>query len=319
MNEKTLVLAHYYTEPEVQQMADFVGDSLELSLRAKESEAERIVFAGVKFMAETAKIINPQAEVIIPDIEATCSLVTQSNEKHNHGNAILTLEELLPYVSDDKATIVTYINSSYRIKAMSDIIVTSANVEDIVDDLIVRQKLMVYFTPDRNMGAYLKSQHPEWGNKFTYYTEAVCEVHDKFKAEEIETVMNEWHDYGIFLIAHPESPLPVLEQANLVGSTSKMLKWIKDFEHHRNSIIYVATEEGLLYNMREARPDLDIRLAPIYTGCQCNACPYMKKNTVESVQGAIDGTSGFKIEYINEYWRQQALLPIMRMLNWRSS
>lgn len=311
MNEKTLVLAHYYTEPEVQQMADFVGDSLELSLRAKESKAERIVFAGVKFMAETAKIINPQAEVIIPDIDATCSLVTMSEDSY--------LEDKLKLIKDNKEwLIVSYINSSYRIKALSDIIVTSANVEDIISTLI-KEGRKVYFTPDRNMGAYLDSQNPYWDMQFNYYKQAVCEVHDKFKADEIKKALSAWHDYGIFLIAHPESPLPVLAEANLVGSTSKMLQWIKDFKHHHKSIIYVATEEGLLYNMRQARPDLDIRLAPMYTGCQCNACPYMKKNTVESVQGAIDGTSGFKIEYINEYWRQQALLPIMRMLNWRSS
>lgn len=315
---KTLVLAHYYTIPEVQQMADFVGDSLELSLHARDSNAERIIFAGVKFMAETAKIINPQAEVIIPDINATCSLVTQSNEGYP------TLEDiLLEYNEYNDPVVVTYINSSYRVKAASDIIVTSANVEDIVSDLINRGN-KVFFTPDRNMGAYLLSQHPEWNTpdnpvRFTYYTNAVCEVHDKFKADEVKKVLNGWHDYGKYLIAHPESPLPVLEQATFIGSTSKMLRYISVQPKNSKAIFYIATEEGLLYNMRELRPDLDIRLAPTYTGCQCNSCPYMKKNTVETVQAAIDGTGGYEINYINEYFRNRALIPIQRMLNWRSS
>ena len=309
---KTLVLAHYYTIPEVQQMADFVGDSLELSLRARESNAERIVFAGVKFMAETAKIINPNAEVIIPDIDATCSLVTMAEEGYPNLQTILS--EFIHHIDP---TIVTYINSDFRVKAVSDIIVTSANVENIVSDLI-NQGRDVFFTPDRNMGAYLQSQHPEWGDKFMYYTKAVCEVHDKFKAEEIDKILSKkWKDYPDVLIAHPESPLPVLERAYLVGSTSKMLNWIKEYKG--KSTIYVATEEGLLYNMREARPDLDIRLAPMYTGCQCNACPYMKKNTKEAVIAAIEGKSGSVIDYIPETLRKRAKIPIDAMLNWRSS
>jgi quinolinate synthase len=303
---KTLVLAHYYTIPEVQQMADFVGDSLELSLRARESNAERIVFAGVKFMAETAKIINPNAEVILPNAESTCSLVTQSNEGYPN------LKDILEECNDH--TVVTYINSSYRVKALSDVIVTSANVEDIVAD-IINEGHNVFFTPDRNMGAYLLSQHPEWTDKFIYYTNAVCEVHDKFKAEEINKVLNKkWKDYPDILIAHPESPLPVLERAHLVGSTSKMLNWI--IGYRGRSTIYVATEEGLLYNMTRARPDLDIRLAPMYTGCQCNACPYMKLNTVEAVKKSIYGGEGLVIDYISELDRMRALVPIQRMLKW---
>ena len=307
----TLVLAHYYTIPEVQQMADFVGDSLDLSIRAQESNAERIVFAGVKFMAETAKIINPQAEVIIPDITATCSLVEQSNA--GHPNLLDTIHNVKAFDSYGR-TIVSYINSSFRIKAESDIIVTSANVEKIIDDIIEIEGGSVFFTPDRNMGAYLAHEHPEWGHNFDYYTGAVCEVHDQFKAEEVKAAMAGWYDYGKYLIAHPESPLPVLEQADFVGSTKAMLKWVKNF--HGKSIIYVATEEGLLYNMRDARPDLDIRLAPTYSGCQCNACPYMKKNTIEAVTSAIYGDSGFTIDYIREDIRKRAEEPINRMLEW---
>ena len=306
---KTLVLAHYYTTPEVQQMADFVGDSLELSLRAQESNAERIVFAGVKFMAETAKILNPNAEVILPNPASTCSLVTQSETKGMHN-----LEFILKLFHNaaTRPTIVTYINSSYQVKALSDIIVTSANVEDIVTNLIESGE-EVYFTPDRNMGAYLRSQNPEWGDKFTYYDKAVCEVHDQFKADELKNLP--WTNYGTYILAHPESPLPVLEQANLVGSTRKMLNYVENFLHKFGRII-VATEDGLLNNMREARPELDIQLAPTYSGCQCNSCPYMKMNSVQAVELAIQGIGGLVIDYIPEDARLKALKPIQRMLDY---
>ena len=309
---KTLVLAHYYTIPKVQQLADFVGDSLDLSLRARDSDAERIVFAGVKFMAETAKIINPEAEVIIPDIEATCSLVTQSSKLSLSGNP--DLEEKINFFRKQGRTIVTYINSSYKVKALSDVIVTSANVEDIVSDLITEGK-QVLFTPDRNMGAYLDWSNPQWGDSFNYYTGAVCEVHDQFNEKELTGVMAGWANYGKRLLAHPESPLPVLKRADLVGSTRKMLEYVTNVKG--TPVIFVATDEGLLYNMREVRPDLDIRLAPTYNGCQCNACPYMAKNTEEAVQAAIDGIGGTVIDYIPEDARLRAKLPITIMLNWK--
>ena len=305
---KTLVLAHYYTNQKVQALADHVGDSLDLSLHAKESNAERIVFIGVKFMAETAKIINPEAEVILPDAESTCSLVVQSEENN--------LADNLEWGRQDRKhrTIVSYINSSYQVKALSDVIVTSANVEDIVSDLINSGR-NVFFTPDRNMGAYLAYSNPDWGNNFRYYKQAVCEVHDKFTTEKLSILTKGWTDYPTTLLAHPESPLPVLKQANLVGSTRKMLEYVKNTKG--KGLIYVATEEGLLYNMRKARPDLDIRLAPTYSGCQCNSCPYMQKNTLEAVSAAIEGKSGLVIDYIPEAIRKKALLPIERMLKWK--
>ena len=314
-NSNTLVLAHYYTEPKVQQLADFVGDSLELSLKAKESNAERIVFAGVKFMAETAKIINPNAQVILPDEASTCSLVTQvENLQTSIKNSDPLLYTEIVLKKNLGFTIVTYINSDYRLKAVSDVIVTSANVEDIVTDLI-RSGKNVYFTPDRNMGAYLSHMNPYWDYKFQYYKNAVCEVHDKFSSNSLLMLKNTWHDYGRVLLAHPESPLPVLKLADMVGSTSKMLRYVQ--ETKSKQVIYVSTEEGLLYNMRKARPDLDIRLAPVYTGCKCNSCPYMKKNTVDAVMGAIYGNSGFEIDYISEDIRLKALKPIERMLKWK--
>jgi len=315
--EKTITLAHYYTTPEVQALADKVGDSLELSLFAKNSDADRIVFAGVRFMAETAKIINPNAEVILPDAGSTCSLVEQTN--------ILELDRWVfahQLMSDRPSVHVSYINSSAEHKAISDWIVTSANVEEIVT-MLMKQGKRVLFSPDRNMGAYLAYQHPEWfednphptfGQPFKYWS-AVCEVHDKFKTEELDIEWTKWTDGRKWLIAHPESPLPVLKRADMVGSTSKMLRWIQAFEGSVGTI-YVATEEGLLFNMKQLRPDLDIRQAPIYTGCQCNSCPFMKLNDVQKVLMAKSGV-GTKIDYLSTELMDKARVPIERMLNFK--
>lgn len=322
--KKIITLAHYYTTPEVQAMADRVGDSLDLSRYAAENKADRIVFAGVKFMAETAKILNPDAEVILPDEGSTCSLVTQPENIRTSVkdstpalySTLVLLNAVQEAYGKKQTKVITYINSSVELKALSDIIVTSANVEDVVENTIAAG-YKVFFTPDRNMGAYLASQHPEWGDLFDYYKDAVCEVHEKFKADELNWQLKRWSNYGKYVLAHPESPLAVLEQANYVGSTRGMLKWVEEFPYEFGNI-YVATEEGLLYNMRKLRPKLNIQLAPTYSGCQCNSCPYMKKNTSESVTRAQNGI-GFKINYINEDLRLKAKKPIDEMLNenWR--
>ncbi|WP_024301417.1 quinolinate synthase NadA [Pseudogulbenkiania sp. MAI-1] len=297
MTKRVVTLAHYYTQPEIQQMADKVGDSLELSLYAREAEADIIVFAGVRFMAETAKILNPRAEVILPDAGSTCSLVTQTDV------AALKAwrEEHADYVH------VSYINSSAEHKALSDWIVTSRNVDDIIAHLYEQGKKVI-FSPDRNMGAYLNYQYgydmPLWS--------AVCEVHDKFNEaalnEALSAVTGEAH-----LIAHPESPLPVLKRADYVGSTSGMLNWVKQYQGSPDSVIFVATEDGILYNMSQARPDLDLRQAPIYAGCQCNSCPYMKMNTIEAVKRAQQG-GGTRIDYLSAEQMDAARVPIERML-----
>lgn len=306
---KTLTLSHYYCTPEVQKMADHVGDSLELSLIAKREQADRIVFAGVKFMAETAKILNPEAEVILPDSESTCSLVTQTDV-----NALRLWDSTMRRfnsINGFNTTHVMYINSSVEMKTLADIIVTSRNVDDVIVAEIKKGNKVI-FSPDRNMGEYLNYQY---GYDMPVWT-AVCEVHDKFKAEEIEKLIVEALGEGksSWLIAHPESPLPVLQKASFIGSTKGMLEWISDFDiEAKEDIIYVATEEGLLYNMRQLRPDLDIRQAPIYSGCQCNSCPYMKLNTVERVRAAQAG-EGFKIDYIDENMAERARRPIERML-----
>lgn len=295
---KTLTLAHYYTTPDVQDMADYVGDSLELSLIAQREQVDRIVFAGVKFMAETTKILNPQTQVILPDERASCSLVTQTDMK--------ALKQWREKYYDH--THVSYINSSAEHKTLSDWIVTSRNVDDIISSLYAKGKKVI-FSPDRNMGAYLNYQYgydmPVW--------KAVCEVHDKFKDEQIQYMMQQAKKEGpVYLLAHPESPLPVLKRADFIGSTKQMLEWVNNFNSEAGKI-YVATEEGLLHNMRQLRPELAIEQAPIYSGCQCNACPYMKRNTVELVKRAKQG-NGFVIDYLDNVTMNKARKPIERML-----
>ena len=294
---RVVTLAHYYTAPDIQRMADKVGDSLELSLFARDAEAAIIVFAGVRFMAESARILNPDATVILPDAGSTCSLVTQTDV-----TALKAWRERYP-----DHVHVSYINSSAGHKALSDWIVTSRNVDDIIAHLYAEGKKVI-FSPDRNMGAYLNFQY---GYDMPLWT-AVCEVHDKFNEAALDEALASVSGES-FLIAHPESPLPVLKRADYVGSTSGMLNWIRQYQGSPQSVIFVATEDGILYNMHEARPDLDLRQAPVYTGCQCNSCPYMKLNTVDAVRRAQTG-EGTVIDYLTPAQMDAARLPIERML-----
>ncbi len=214
---RVVTLAHYYTAPDIQRMADKVGDSLELSLFARDAEADIIVFAGVRFMAETARILNPEATVILPDAGSTCSLVTQTDVA-----ALKAWRERYP-----DHVHVSYINSSAEHKALSDWIVTSRNVDDIIAHLYAEGKKVI-FSPDRNMGAYLNFQY---GYDMPLWT-AVCEVHDKFNEAALDEALASVSGES-FLIAHPESPLPVLKRADYVGSTSGMLNWIRHRCRHR--------------------------------------------------------------------------------------
>ena len=298
---KLVTLAHYYTIPEVQNMADKVGDSLELALYARDCNADVIVLAGVRFMAETAKMINPQATVILPDMGSTCSLVTQTN-----------IDELRKWRESYPDHVhVAYINSSAEHKQLADWTVTSRNVNEIIAYLYSQGQKVIY-SPDRNMGAYLNF---EYGYNMPLWS-AVCEVHDKFNKQALDEIINADNKVK-HLIAHPESPLPVLQQSEYIGSTSGLLNWIKSYNGNADDVILVATEDGILYNMKMARPDLDIRQAPIYTGCKCNSCPYMKLNTVEAVKRAQNQTGGLVIDYLSDDLIMRARKPIERMLNFK--
>lgn len=298
---ETLLVAHYYAPEEVKAMADYVGDSLGLIQAAQEAKPERLVFAGVRFMAETAKVMLPDTEVIIPNFDATCSLVEQTD-----------IEEMRSWVRrNPDATHVMYINSSVEMKGLADIIVTSANVNKIIEAEIDAGNKVI-FSPDENMGKYINN---EFGYDMGVFT-SVCDVHDMFNVEELEREMQGWTDGKKYLLAHPESKLDILAKADLVGSTSNMLQWVIDFPH-KVGTIWVATEEGLLHDMRKARPELDIRSTPGYKGCQCDVCPYMKMNTVEAVQAAMDGTGGTVIDYLTFDQIVMARGPIKRMLDFK--
>ena len=301
MKNDTLLLAHWYAPEEVKAMADYVGDSLGLIQEAQKVNPKRLAFAGVKFMAETAKVMLPDTEVIIPDINSTFSLVEQTD--------IEGLRKWKEYNPD--ATQVMYINSSVEMKALADIIVTSANVNEVIEAEVAKGNRVI-FSPDANMGRYINQEFDYDMNVFS----SVCEVHAAFNAEQLEREMRGWTNGSKYLVAHPESPLAVLNQADFVGSTNKMLEWVRNFPHNIGTI-WVATEAGLLNDMKKARPGLDIRPVSAYNGCMCNECPYMKMNTVDAVQAAIDGTGGTTIDYITDDLAEQARQPIERMLNFK--
>ena len=299
----TLLLAHYYAPIEVQRIADYVGDSLELANIAEEEQADRIVFAGVRFMAETAKVLSPNAEVIIPDWNSTCSLVEQTD-----------IGELTRWrEAHADHTHVMYINSSVEQKEQADWIVTSRNVEPIVNHLLDSGE-KVMFSPDRNMGVYLNHKLdrdiPIWS--------AVCEVHDQFDRDRLNELFNLNKPWKSFLISHPESPLAILNMSDHVSSTKGMLQWIEAYDGLQGVTIYVATEYELIEIMREMRPDLNIEQVPVYEGCRCTTCPYMKLNTLQKVQAAMDGKAGIAIDYITDEQIEKVRVPIKRMVDYAS-
>jgi len=299
MNKDTLILAHWYAPEEVKAIADYVGDSLGLIQEAQKENPKRLVFAGVRFMSETAKVMLPDTEVIQPDYNSTCTLVTQTNI-----NELRRWREKKP-----DATHIMYINSSVEMKALADIIVTSANVNAIVEAEHAKDN-DILFSLDRNMGTYINKEFDYGMDVFT----SVCDVHDQFDLSELERDMNSWTDGGKYVLAHPESRIELLDKADFVGSTNNMLQWVVNFPHKAGTI-WVATEGGLLNDMKKARPELDIRPALGYNGCMCNQCPFMKMNTLDAVQASIEGTGGTKIDYLTDDLIEQARKPIERMLN----
>lgn len=311
---QTLVLAHYYTTPDVQAMAHHVGDSLDLAMKGVEYNPDRIVFAGVKFMQESAKILNPQAEVISPDLNASCSLVEQTNvdELYQWDQQQRQLAKQQGY---DDVVHVAYINSSAAHKAVADMIVTSRIVVDVIKQLH-DQGRKVIFSPDRNMGEYLN-----WAFDFGMPVwSAVCDVHDQFTDTQLSELLDANDGKTKYLLAHPESPLPVLKRADLVASTHGMLRWIEQYDGDKDAIVYVATEEGLLFNMYQIREDLDLRLAPTYGGTctHCATCPFMKMNTTNNVFAALNGF-GTRINYLTDQQIESARVPIERMMHYQKT
>jgi len=262
-NEKNaIILAHYYQEPDIQDVADFIGDSLGLAQKAQSTDADIIVFAGVHFMAETAKILNPQKKVLLPDLKAGCSLSDSAPP------------ELFKKFKDQHPDhiVITYINCSAGIKALSDIICTSSNAEVIIESLPRNQKII--FAPDKNLGAYLNKKT---GRNMVLWNGS-CIVHEIFSLEKI-TKLKIRHPKAK-VIAHPECEEPVLRIADYIGSTTALLKYT--IENEASEFIIV-TETGIIHQMQLSSPGKTFIPAPPDNMCACNDCPYMKLNTLEKL------------------------------------
>jgi len=257
-----IILAHYYQEPDIQDVADYIGDSLGLAQQAEKTQADIIVFAGVHFMAETAKILNPSKKVLLPDLNAGCSL---------SDSAPPPLFKLFKDKYPDHK-VITYINCSAGIKALSDIICTSSNAQKIVESLPAEQPII--FAPDKNLGAYLNKQT---GRNMLLWNGA-CMVHEIFSLEKITKLKIRHPEAKV--IAHPECEEAVLNIADFIGSTTGLLKYTK--QDSANTYI-VATETGILHQMQKASPDKTFIPAPPDNSCACNDCPHMKLNTLEKL------------------------------------
>ncbi|HOJ18967.1 MAG TPA: quinolinate synthase NadA [Ignavibacteriaceae bacterium] len=286
-----VILAHYYQESEIQDIADFIGDSLELARRAKATDADVIVFAGVHFMAETAKILNPFKLVLIPDMEAGCSLA----ESCPPASFKRFREKNPAHIA------ITYINCSAEIKALSDIICTSSNAEKIISQIPEDQPII--FAPDKNLGRYLINKT---GREMLLW-DGACIVHEAFSEERILKLKLEFPDAK--LIAHPECTDSLLLHADYIGSTSKLLSYIK--EDVSESYI-VATESGIIHQMQKAAPGKTFIPAPSSESCECNNCPYMKLNTLEKIYKCMLERTPEIV--MNEELRLRALKPIEKML-----
>jgi quinolinate synthase len=291
--KNAIILAHYYTLPEVQDIADFVGDSLALSKQAAETDADIILFAGVHFMAETAKILSPQKKVLIPDIEAGVSLADSCPAEQ--------LETFLKDYPDYK--VLSYVNCSAKVKMLSDIIVTSGNALKIVNALPKNEKIV--FAPDRNLGAYINK---ETGREMALWNGA-CHVHDQLTADEIYK-LKEAHP-NAKVLAHPECKATVLALADFIGSTAAMLSFTKN--DAANEYI-VATETGILYEMEKQNPAKHFYVVNNPETCSCNECEYMKLNTLEKIHNALLTESPEII--LEEEVIEGAWAPIQRMLEY---
>lgn len=265
---KAVLLAHYYQTPEIQELADFVGDSLALAQAADRSKAEVILFAGVHFMAETAKILNPGRTVVVPDLDAGCSLADSAP-----ADAFAAFVDSYP-----DHVVVSYINCSASVKAMSDIICTSSNAVRVVNSIPADERII--FAPDKHLGAYVQRVT---GRKLLLW-DGVCEVHVDISLDKLKLLMGKHPDAK--LIAHPECPQHILEEADHVGSTSSLLEFVQRDPARR---FIVATEAGILHKMRAAVPHKELIPAPAQAdnACACAECPYMKLNTLEKVHRAL--------------------------------
>jgi quinolinate synthase len=289
--KNAIILAHYYQEPDIQDIADFIGDSLQLSQAAEKTNADIIVFAGVHFMAETAKILNPNKKVLLPDLKAGCSLSDSCpphefrNFKNKHPDHV----------------VISYINCSAEIKALSDVICTSSNARKIVESYPAEQKII--FAPDKNLGAYINKVT---GRNMLLWNGA-CMVHEIFSLDKLLRLKNQYSNAQI--IAHPECEEKILKHADFIGSTTALLNYA--VKSKVNEFI-VLTETGILYQMQKQAPHKTFIPAPPDNSCACNDCPHMKRNTLEKLYNCIKYELPGII--IPEDIRLKAYLSIKRML-----
>ena len=291
--KNAVILAHYYQEEAIQEIADFVGDSLELSRKASQVDADIIVFAGVYFMAETAKIVNPNKKVIVPDVKAGCSLADgcPPDEFKNF------LEKYPNH------TVVTYINCTAEVKTLTDIVCTSSNAKKVIASIPKDQPIV--FAPDKNLGKYLFA---ETGRDMVLW-EGSCIVHEAFSLEKLIDLYKKHPTATI--IAHPESETHILKVAHYIGSTSGMLNHVKNSP---NDTFIVATEAGILHQMQLDNPTKTLIPAPSKEDntCACSECAFMKVNTLEKLYQCLKDESP-EVHLDNEII-EKALLPIQRML-----
>ena len=286
-----VILAHWYQDSEIQDVADHLGDSLALAKYALDTTADVIVLAGVRFMAETAKILNPERTVLLPDLAAGCSLADGCP-----ADAFRAFRQRHP-----NHLAITYVNSSVEVKAMSDIICTSSNAQQMIRSVPEDQPIL--FAPDRNLGRYLVRQT---GREMVLW-QATCVVHETFSELRLARLQRQHRD--ALLVAHPECEDAVLRRAHFISSTSGLLRFVQ--ENPAKTFI-VATEAGILHPMKLACPDKTFIPAPPRDGCECNECPYMKRNTLERVCACL---RNMKPEItLDEDLRLRALRPLERMM-----
>lgn len=290
--KNALIMAHYYTRPEIQEIADFIGDSLALARKASETDADIIVMCGVHFMGETAKILCPDKKVLVPDMAAGCSLADSCQP-----------EEFEAFVkAHPDHTVISYVNTTAAVKALTDIVVTSGNARKVVDSLPDDEKII--FGPDHNLGEYINAVT---GRNMLLWNGA-CHVHDRFSMQEILRLKEEHK--GAKILVHPECRRPLQLIADKVGSTAALL----DFARNDDAREYiVVTESGILFEMQRKCPGKTfIPAPPEEAGCQCNNCDYMKLNTLEKVARALRDETPEII--VDKETAEKALKPIERML-----
>ena len=300
-SKNAVIFAHYYTRPEIQEIADFIGDSLALAQQATRVQADILVMCGVHFMGETMKILCPDKKVLIPDTNAGCSLADSCKA-----------EDLKQFIEDQtkslgqRPLVVSYVNTTADVKALTDIVVTSSNAKKIIDQLPLDANII--FGPDHNLGAYINSVT---GRNMILWNGA-CHVHSRFSLEALLQLKAE--NPGVEVLAHPECKAPILAQSDVIGSTQALLQHTIKSPAQR---FIIATESGILFEMKRACPDKEfIPVPPEVTegvGCSCNECEYMRMNTLEKVYSCLLNESPEM--HVDEETAKKAISSIERMLS----